>query len=294
MLDLIVHNFGKQRPSVKCLDHGFVTLVDVMPRISDEPEITTCDHAIVQAARVSYGDGTKKINEDKGLIRYLMRHRHTTPFEMIEFKFHCAMPIFVAREWIRHRTANVNEISGRYSVLPNKFYKPEKTNVRRQSTRNKQVSDGNVDSLTAERFLAYLDGHCEATYNNYLSFMDEKIGREQARMILPVNLYTEWYWKIDCWNMLHFLSLRCDEHAQQEIREFGEAMLSLVSPLIPWTIQAWNDYHPMRQAMTLTRLEIDAIQQCLKSLGISLPPIATDNKGENAEWQVKASRLGFV
>ena len=171
MIDLITHNFdGNRIPEIKCLNAGFVRLVDVMPRVSYDTEITTCDHAVVQAARVSYGDGTKKVSEDKGLIRYLMRHRHTTPFEMIEFKFHCSMPVFVARQWIRHRTANVNEMSGRYSVLPNKFYVPDLENVRQQSTKNKQVSEGQVEDMSAQEFINYIEEHCKKTYEEYEKF----------------------------------------------------------------------------------------------------------------------------
>jgi len=289
MIDLIAHNHGgKVDPEIRCLDHGFVRLVDVMPRISYDPEITTCDFAAVQAARTSYGDGTKQVNEDKGLIRYLMRHRHTTPSEMIEFKFHQCMPIFVARQWIRHRTANVNEMSGRYSILPNKFYHPEEENVRAQSTKNKQVSEGSVEEVTATEFLAYIDKSTSELYEKYEHFLDKGIGKEQARMILPLNLYTEWYWKCDLHNILHFLALRCDAHAQQEIRVFANAMLDLIKPLVPWAIQAWEDYHPMRGAMLLTRLEVEALQ---KATITGLPEINTENKREKEEWLAKLKKI---
>ena len=300
MIDIIAHNHNNEpSPSIKCLDHGFVRLVDCMPRVSYDPEITTCDHAIVQAARVSYAAGTKKINEDRGLIRYLLRHRHTTPLEMIEFKFHCSMPIFVARQWIRHRTANVNETSARYSVMPDKFYFPDANNVRQQSLKNKQVSEGSAPEGDAAWFLKQLHDFSDNAYHIYSDAIEAGIGREQARMILPVNLYTEWYWKIDCWNMLHFLSLRCDAHAQQEIRTFGEAMLQLVTPLIPWTIEAWDDYHPLRGAILLTRLEVEALydeiynRQMEDTEWAGPPNIKSDNKREVQEWVEKSKRLGF-
>jgi len=300
MIDIISHNHtGKIDPAITCLDHGFVRLVDCMPRISYDPEATTCDHAIVQAARVSYASGTKKVNEDRGLIRYLLRHRHTTPLEMIEFKFHCSMPLFVARQWIRHRTASVNEMSGRYSIMPDKFYFPDADNVRQQSLKNKQVSEGSTTEGDATWFLEQLHDFSDKAYSTYEDAIEAGIGREQARMILPLNLYTEWYWKIDCWNMLHFLSLRCDAHAQQEIRVFGEAMLNLVTPLIPWTIEAWNDYHPLRDAMLLTRLEVESLRDEIHNLKMKSPDlvvepnIKSDNKREIQEWVEKSKKIGF-
>lgn len=303
MIDLIAHNFDNERtPEIKCLNAGFVRLVDAMPRVSYDPEITTCDHAIVQAARVSYGNGTKKVSEDKGLIRYLMRHRHTTPFEMIEFKFHCSMPIFTSRQWIRHRTANVNEMSGRYSVLPNKFYVPDLSNVRQQSTRNKQVSEGQIEDMSAQEFVQYVEEHCKKAYEDYERFLGKEIGREQARMTLPLNLYTEWYWKIDLHNLMHFLALRCDSHAQQEIRVFADAMLDLVGKLCPWTIEAWNDYHPMRGAVLLTRLEAESLKNgkfdevpCGYNTVTHFVPatLNSENSREVAEWDEKKKRLGF-
>lgn len=279
---------GKQ---VDCLGNGFVRLVDAMPR-----EEGAGDAAIVQAARVSYGLGTKIPKEDRDLIRYLLRHRHTTPLEMCEFKFHCKMPIFIARQWIRHRTANVNEISGRYSELPNEFYFPSADNVRTQSKTNKQGTDAPIDAAIAQEFIEDLEDTAKASYALYEGFIESGIAKELARMILPLNLMTEWYWKIDLHNLLHFLSLRCDSHAQREIQVYGNAMLELVKPFVPWTIEAWEDYHPLRNAMLLTAIEIQALQNWINDLPLEeinkLMPIATENKREQNEWKVKAEKLG--
>ncbi len=294
MIDLIAQHFdGNQRPQINCLDHGFVALVDVMPRVSYDDKVQTADHAIVQAARVSYGAGTKKLNEDRGLLRYLMRHRHTTPLEMVEFKFHCKMPIFIARQWIRHRTANVNEISGRYSVMKSEFYVPEEANVRMQSAKNKQCSEGQLSSSAAQKVGTGIQDFCDHAYETYEGFMDQGVGREQARMVLPLGLYTEWYWKIDLHNLLHFLALRCDAHAQQEIQVYGEAMLKLIEPIVPLTIEAWNDYHPMRGAVLLTKLEVEALNKQLADQNISVPVLDSDNKREGVEWKEKAEALGL-
>lgn len=276
---------------IKCLDLGFVELVDSMPRLVPE-EQKTADFAIVQAARVSYGDGTKSLNEDRGLIRYLLRHVHTTPFEMIEFKFHCKMPIFIARQWIRHRTANVNEYSGRYSVMKDEFYFPDVENLRKQSKTNKQGGDDSIDNATAQEFLDHVDALCKQSYNEYTTFLEKGVSREQARMILPVNLYTEWYWKIDLHNLFHFLGLRCDAHAQWEIRVFADAMLSLIQPIVPVAVEAWNDYHDHRGAVKLTKLEIEAIHRSF--VGQKVKPLDSDNKREQAEWVAKAARMGLV
>jgi thymidylate synthase (FAD) len=277
-----------KRATVPCLDKGFVTLVDVMPRLV--PEVTA-DFAIVQAARVSYGAGTKTVNEDRGLIRYLMRHSHTTPFEMVEFKFHCKMPIFIARQWIRHRTANVNEVSGRYSVLKDEFYFPEVNNIRQQSKTNKQGGDDKISEYNAELFIDRLVKQSDMGYATYEDFLERGISREQARMILPVNLYTEWYWKIDLHNLFHFLALRCDAHAQHEIRVFADGMVELIEPIVPWAMEAWNDYHPYRKAIKLTGLEIDAIKQSCE--GFKVKGISSNNKREQAEWVEKAKLLGL-
>jgi len=271
---------GSARWEIKVHEHGLIALVDVMPRLV--PVGTTADSAIVQAARVSYGQGTKKVSEDRGLIRYLLRHRHTTPLEMIEFKFHVVMPMFIARQWIRHRTANVNEYSARYSVVPDRFYIPSIDNVRAQSQSNRQGGDEPVDVGTAQEFLNWL-GECETQYERYQSQLDKGVTRELARIGLPVNAYTEWYWKCDLHNILHFLSLRMDSHAQQEIQDFANAMYALIQPIVPITAEAFIDYR--LEAMHLTRLEIEAIK--------SGKPLDTENKREQAEWDAKKANLGL-
>src|SRR5208282_4055302 len=209
---------------------------DVMPRLV--PVGKTADFAIVQAARVSYGQGTKQVNEDRGLIRYLARHRHTTPFEMVEFKFHHVMPIFVARQWIRHRTANVNEYSARYSVVDDRFYHPSADNVRQQSQSNRQGGSGPIDQATAAEFLAYLDS-VESQYARFEQLLKKGVAREMARIALPLSVYTEWYWKCDLHNTFHFLSLRMDEHAQQEIRDYAWAMFGLIRRIVPIAAEAF-------------------------------------------------------
>ena len=271
---------GSARWDVKVHDHGLVSLVDVMPRMA--PAGKTADFAIVQAARVSYGAGTKQVNEDRGLIRYLARHRHSTPFEMVEFKFHHVMPIFVARQWIRHRTANVNEYSARYSIVKDRFYHPTPDNVRKQSASNRQGGEEPADPATAQEFLAYLD-RVEKDYEQYQAFIDKGVAREIARIALPASVYTEWYWKIDLHNLFHFLSLRMDPHAQQEIRDYANAMYALIQPIVPIAAEAFVDYR--LDSMHLTRLEIDAIR--------SGQPLATENKRETAEWEAKKKQLGL-
>jgi thymidylate synthase (FAD) len=286
---------GASRLEVKVHEHGFIALIDAMPRLVAPGQ--TADGAIVQAARVSYGQGTKKVSEDRGLIRYLLRHRHTTPFEMLEFKFHIAMPIFVARQWIRHRTANVNEYSGRYSIMPDKFYKPTLENVRKQSASNRQGGSekfhatGDADGAqgeqaTAEAFLAFLD-RTEGEYAEYHRLTEEGVSRELARIGLPQSIYTQWYWKCDLHNILRFLSLRMDAHAQEEIRVYAEAMAALLEPIVPVTMEAWRDYE--LEAVHLTRLEVAALRD-VNAGGAGL--LGGDNKREQAEWEEKARRLG--
>jgi len=271
---------GAARWEIPCLDHGFVALVDCMPRLV--PEGKTGDYSIVQAARVSYGQGTKQVSEDRGLVRYLMRHRHSTPFEMVEFKFHISMPIFVARQWIRHRTANVNEYSARYSIVPDRFYRPSVDAVRKQSKSNRQGGDEPIDAGTAEEFLKLLEG-AEANYQKYLELTERGVARELARAVLPVSVYTEWYWKCDLHNIFHFLSLRMDPHAQIEIQDYAKAMYELIKPIVPVACEAFEDYR--LNAMHLTGLEIDAIR--------TGKPLATENKRETAEWEAKKARLGL-
>ncbi len=282
---------GASRWTIPLHEHGFVALVDSMPRLV--PEGQTADQAVVQAARVSYGAGTKKVNEDRGLIRYLLRHEHTTPFEMVEFKFHVSMPIFVARQWIRHRTANVNEYSGRYSVMPDRFYRVDREHVRKQSTSNRQGGEDVFDARdaeelhTAEQFVEYLD-HVEGLYKKYEDLIEKGVSRELARVGLPTSQFTQWYWKCDLHNILRFLKLRLDPHAQREIRDYAQAMHDLIAPIAPVTMEAWRDYH--LESLRLTRLEIDAIADLAKG---GAGELASDNKRENAEWQAKREQLGL-
>lgn len=251
------------------LDHGFVGLVDVMGN----------DQSIVNAARVSYGAGTRKVNEDRGLIRYLLRHDHTTPFEMVEFKFHCKMPIFVARQWIRHRTANVNEYSGRYSVMTEDYYVPEAEHISPQSKTNNQGREINGFNIDTKRSVqSAVNNVSTFAYDAYLAMLGEEIqhgnktfvedsdfeemaekgglARELARMVLPVNYYTEWYWKIDLHNLMHFLRLRMDSHAQYEIQVFANAMYELIKPHIPLAAEAFEDYKLNGTKLSGSELEI--------------------------------------
>ena len=227
-----------------CLDHGFVRLIDYM---GDEA-------AIVQAARVSYGAGTKAVSSDRGLIRYLVRNRHTTPLEMCEIKLHCKMPIFVARQWIRHRTANVNEASGRYSILLNEFYVPEPDHIGVQSSTNKQGRGETLTTEQAQDVMKLLRVAAMQDYENYQTLLNDDgegnpdipenpmVARELARMGLGLNFYTEWYWKIDLHNLLHFLSLRADSHAQYEIRVYADLIGEMVKDWVPAAWGAFSDY----------------------------------------------------
>jgi thymidylate synthase (FAD) len=226
------------------LDHGFVRVIDYMGD----------DSAIVQAARVSYGKGTKKVQEDKGLINYLIRHRHTTPFEMCEIKFHVKLPIFVARQWIRHRTANVNEYSARYSIMDREFYIPAPDHLAAQSRTNRQGRGEVLEGDEAKEVLALLKSDAEHCYASYEAMLNEDengepkangrkgLARELARMNLTLNAYTQWYWKIDLHNLLHFLSLRADGHAQYEIRVYAETMLETVKRWVPLAYDAFMRY----------------------------------------------------
>jgi thymidylate synthase (FAD) len=232
----------------KCLNAGFVRLIDYMGG----------DESIVQAARVSYGKGTKTVSEDRGLIRYLMRHLHTTPFEMVELKFHVKLPIFVARQWIRHRTANVNEYSGRYSVMKDEFYVPEHQAIHYQSLRNKQGrAEEEVPAELRGKVLGILASSQRQLYSEYEQLLDDDIARELARINLPLSLYTEWYWKIDLHNLFHFLRLRIDPHAQFEIRVYGEAMAEITKKVAPMAWEAFEDY--MLKGERFSRLELQII-----------------------------------
>ena len=234
----------------KCLNAGFVRLIDFMGG----------DESIGQAARVSYGKGTKTVNEDRGLIRYLMRHRHTTPFEMVELKFHVKLPIFVARQWIRHRTANVNEYSGRYSVMKDEFYVPETGAIHYQSKSNMQGrAPEEVPTELRHKVLEILTSTQRQTYAEYKQMVEEDIARELARIHLPLSLYTEWYWKIDLHNLFHFLALRLDRHAQYEIRVYAEAMAEITKTVAPMAWEAFEDYG--LKAKTFSRLELEVLKQ---------------------------------
>ena len=228
------------------LDHGFVRLVDHMPR-------EDLDAAIVQSARVSYGDGTKTSRGDRGLIRYLLRHWHTTPFEMVEFKFHIKMPIYIARQHMRHRMASINELSARYSVVPKQYYEPDV--VRGQSRVNNQGSEGVVD--VGDELTSKVSEKLNESFELYQDLLDRGACREQARGNLPQSTYTEFYWKINLHNLMHYLHLRMDEHAQMEIREYANAIYELVQPLIPVTMEAFKDFRI--DAMHLTGPEIRAL-----------------------------------
>jgi thymidylate synthase (FAD) len=230
--------------AIPVLDHGFVRVIDYMGD----------DAAVVQAARVSYGKGTKRVNEDRGLIHYLMRHRHTTPFEMCEIKYHVKLPIFVARQWIRHRTANVNEYSARYSILDKEFYIPAPEHLAAQSASNRQGRGEVLGGKEAERVLGLLRDDAERAYRGYVEMLNETergdaidaerqgLARELARMNLSLNFYTQWYWKTDLHNLLNFLSLRADAHAQYEIRAYAEAMIGTVERWAPMTAEAFRQY----------------------------------------------------
>lgn len=249
---------GLARP---VLDHGFVRVIDYM---GDEP-------AIVQAARVSYGAGTKAVSEDRGLLRYLMRHRHTTPFEMCEIKLHVKLPVFVARQWIRHRTANVNEYSARYSILAREFYVPEIADIAKQSTMNKQGRADGTDDLRADeaREMMHRAGNNAFDIYEMLSADDEPddmgIARELARIVTPVSTYTEWYWKVDLHNLLHFLSLRANPHAQKEIRVYAEVMCGIVEAWMPNVWEAFVDYR--LEAHTFSRQEMEIIRDLIDATG---------------------------
>jgi len=228
-------------------EYGFCGLVDSMGS----------DDSIVQAARVSYGRGTKAKENDQGLIRYLMRHRHTTPFEMVELKFHIKAPIFVARQWVRHRTASINEYSGRYSVMSDEFYIPE--NFAAQSESNKQGSDANVDLELQEKIKNDITFNYASCLHAYQALIRNDVAREQARIVLPVANYTEFYWKINLHNLFHFLKLRMDPHAQKEIRDYAFAICDLAKPLFPIAFEAWEDY--AKNATTFSAAEMKILRQ---------------------------------
>lgn len=256
--------------SIKILDHGFIRVIDYMGD----------DNAVVQAARVSYGKGTKKITEDRGLIRYLLRHKHTTPFEMCEIKLHVKMPFFVARQWLRHRTANVNEYSARYSILAREFYIPEPEHVAKQSTVNRQGRGTSFSPEETKSITDLLRHDAEQAYAHYQELLNENdtgeilnedqdgLSRELARMNLTLNYYTEFYWKIDLHNFMHFIRLRADPHAQYEIRVYAEAMLDILKQWVPHTYQAFMDYH--MEACTLSKQALAVVKRKLRGESVAL------------------------
>lgn len=275
--------------TIPVLDKGFIRIIDYMGD----------DTSIVQAARVSYGKGTKQTNQDRGLIQYLMRHRHTTPFEMCEIKLHVKLPIFVARQWIRHRTASVNEYSARYSILSKEFYVPSSDNMAMQSKTNKQGRDNVLSPSDAERLLDLIKMDSQQCYDHYQEMLNEdetggvidedkpSLARELARMNLTLNYYTEWYWKINLHNLFHFLALRADSHAQYEIRVYAEALLEVVKEWVPFAYEAFMDYRV--NAVTFSANGIKAIKAMLGG-----QKVTSESSGmSKREWNEFAQALGL-
>tara|TARA_B100000408_G_scaffold68086_1_gene52179 strand:+ start:379 stop:1338 length:960 start_codon:yes stop_codon:yes gene_type:complete len=262
------------------LDHGFIRVVDYMGN----------DSAVVQAARVSYGAGTRKVREDQGLIRYLIRHRHTTPFEMCEIKFHVKLPIFVARQWIRHRTANINEYSARYSILDNEFYIPAPEHLARQSSTNRQGRGSVLEGSQALTVMRMLRDDATRAHAHYVEMMDISgaeedqadspgLARELARMNLTLNFYTQWYWKVNLHNFMHFLSLRGDQHAQYEIRAYANVMLEILKKWVPDTFDAFSDYR--LGAAELSAKSIIVLRQMLAGEKV----VQSDSGLSKREWR---------
>ena len=270
------------------LDHGFVRVIDYMGD----------DGAVVQAARVSYGRGTRRVSEDAGLIRYLMRHRHSTPFEMCEIKYHVKLPIFVARQWIRHRMANVNEYSARYSILDREFYLPAPEHLAAQSSDNRQGRGAVLEGEEAAAVLDMLRQDATLTYDHYADMLNERadgtqvdptrqgLARELARMNLTLNTYTQWYWKSDLHNLLGFLSLRADSHAQFEIRAYADAMLDTVRAWVPATFEAFQDYR--MGAATLSAQMLTVVRRMLAGEAVDQPGSGLSKR----EWTELMETLG--
>jgi thymidylate synthase (FAD) len=265
--------------SIPCLD-GFVRLVDVMGD----------DSSIVQAARVSYGEGTKKIHEDRGLIRYLIRHQHWTPVEMVEFKFHVKLPVFIARQWIRHRTANVNEISARYSEMKDEIYLPPIEHISSQSNDNKQGRNSEPFAKEqAQEIQDLIMQSNENQYKIYQNLLDRGVARELARTVLPVGHYTEWYWKIDLRNLMNFLALRLDPHAQWEIRVYAEAMSSLVKQIVPIAWEAFEDY--ILNSVNFSKDEIEVIKEIINNTSFNIEDLSKDKGLKGRELVEFLSKL---
>ncbi len=271
------------------LDHGFVRVIDYMGD----------DAAIVQAARVSYGRGTKRVQEDRGLIRYLLRHRHTSPFEMCEIKLHVKLPMFVARQWIRHRTANVNEYSARYSILDREFYLPDAQHLAVQSKTNRQGRGQLLSDDQATEVQARMAEGSSKAYADYLWLLNDGEGtqaeqdpdrpglaRELARMVLPVSAYTQWYWKVDLHNLLHFLSLRADPHAQYEIRAYADLLMDLVRRWVPMTAEAFEDYR--LGAASISRQGLEVLRRLIDGEAVTQP----DSGLTPREWRELMEVLG--
>ncbi len=273
---------------LEVLDHGFVRVIDYMGD----------DAAVVQAARVSYGKGTKQVREDSGLIRYLMRHWHSTPFEMCEIKYHVKLPIFVARQWIRHRTANVNEYSARYSILDREFYLPAPQDLAVQSSQNRQGRGAALEGAEADRVLGLLREDAEKCYGDYAWMLNEDesgtvvdegrsgLARELARMNLTLNTYTQWYWKTDLHNLMHFLRLRADAHAQYEIRVYADIMLDTLKRWVPLTCEAFHDYRMGAAHISATGLEV--VRRLLAGEAV----IQADSGLSKREWRELMETLG--
>ncbi|HBQ35284.1 MAG TPA: FAD-dependent thymidylate synthase [Rhodobacteraceae bacterium] len=263
------------------LDHGFIRVIDYMGD----------DAAICQAARVSYGTGTKSVQNDAGLIRYLMRHWHSTPFEMCEIKLHVKLPIFVARQWIRHRTANVNEYSARYSILDREFYIPADDQLAAQSTLNHQGRGDILQGEEAARVLDILKTDSNRSYDNYQAMISEDgqqgLARELARMNLPMNMYTQWYWKVDLHNLFHFLRLRADQHAQYEIRVYADEICKVVADWVPAAYSAFEDYR--MGGANLSGKAMECIRRMLKG-----EDVTQDSSGMSAgEWREFQAELNI-
>ncbi|MBS1700919.1 MAG: FAD-dependent thymidylate synthase [Armatimonadetes bacterium] len=236
---------------IKVLDKGFVRLVDYMGG----------DQRIVQSARVSYGEGTKTVRQDRALIHYLIKHWHTSPFEQVQLTFHCKMPIFIARQWIRHRTARLNEISGRYSIMKDEFYVPEPSQVAFQSSNNKQGRSDSLPLDDALAIIAQMEKEQKDAYTDYTDMIDKGVARELARTNLPLSLYTEWYWQIDLHNLFHFIRLRIDPHAQYEIRVYAEALAKCAKAVAPFAYEAFEEH--ILGSVTFSKAECAALSRML-------------------------------